>query len=184
MYGDSCRQIWSSSPPARTRLHGLRAVSSLKTKSQAQPPPCPRLIPPGLERGVLGCHLCPLPENAGLSLQSCPHHLHILCLWECLEPVSGALQATPTCGSCSWPQPLPLCTSLSTGQCHLFQGGCSLPPDLPAVWGPVLCGTHGVQSVLRAVRGMKRVPTSLLHQSSHAKVGSRPGSEQPLPPSR
>lgn len=53
---------------------------------------------------------------------------------------------------------------------------------LPAARRPVLCGTLGVHSVLRASSGMNRVPASLLHESSHPNAGSRVDSEQPLLP--
>lgn len=101
-----------------------------------------------------------------LRMPACPWphrpHLHTQCLWEHLEPVSGALCPAPW-SSCSWPWPLPLLLQPLHRAVSPRPGPASYDQtvQLPAdPRGPVCPQSH---------RGTDRGPTSLLPQSSTSR---------------
>ena len=100
-------------------LHGIRIMSSLKTKGWASPTPG-SLISPGLGKGVSGSHMCTLPENAGLPAPAMSLSLGPAGCWVHLAPVSGALHH-PQLPWLLWACRLLLsCSIPSTGRHHLF----------------------------------------------------------------
>ena len=132
--------------------------------------------------------MCALPEDAGQPFLPHPHHLHTVCFRGCLETVSGALQATPTCCSCSWhwplplllqplgwaPLPLPWATAAARHLATDALAPSSCPRTTSALWNP--WGLLRAQSQ----QGYEPGTCFLFPQSSRANAGSRVDSEQPL----
>lgn len=189
LYGDSCLQILSSFPPAPTMPPPFKNHLLLKDKKigLAYPPTLPPARRPRktnfsrFGEGRVGCHTCALSEDAGQPFLPHPHHLHTVCFRGCLETVSGALQATPTCCSCSWhwplplllqplgwaPLPLPWATAAARHLATDALAPSSCPRTTSALWNP--WGLLRAQSQ----QGYEPGTCFLFPQGSRANAGSR-----------